>query len=1216
MKYNELIDFQPITSVIKLDSANKIDTARELVKTYIFSSALKENIPAIIIKNLEFENVNETKGIQVVGNYGTGKSHLMAVVSAIAENEDLVGDITDETIREAFSKIAGKYKVLRFEIGSDKALKDIVFYRLEKWLKQELKVNFEFKLDSKETFKHQLLEMLASFESVYPQQGLLVIIDELLEYLKSRNNQELNSDLMFLRSLGEACDKSRFRVMYGVQELLYRSPEFQFQAETLQKIEDRYSDLIITREDVAHVVKARLLRKDEHQKVKIRKHLEKFAHLFEDLQAKFNEFVDLFPIHPAYIHHFERIKYGKSQREILKTLSSKFEAMLNQEVPVDNPGLITYDSYWKELADNPSMMAIPDIRKVKEITNIVHDKLNSFFTLARANKKPIAEKLVNALAINLLSGDLEQKNGSTAKVLKEELCLVIKNINEPEFLLENIETTAKQIITATDGQFFDLKLDSQEFYLRVEGGRNYDQEIKELADTLSKDAYDQAFFDFLQVILQLSHNPYRSGFKIWEHEIEWKDKKIFRLGYIFFGNPDQRSTTQPIQQFYMYFMPLFSDYQIQATDDEVYFLMKKLSKDFKVLIQLYAAAKWLETRANSAEKSIFKKKIDELLSRARSIFEGEYISKTQVFYKGQEVPLQNFSLPPQGSSKEQLFSEVTAGLLNNFFNEKFPEHPAFKALLQPLTKNNYEGSIKSGLQKILKPQLANKAGEAILAGLGLWSPNGIETENSKYAQSILKQLKAKGKGQVLNRDELLTCYYGLLNLWYSNDFELDYRLEFLVLATLVYNGELEVTWSGKPINASNVEQLATLSLNDYYAFNHVKSPQTLPYETLRTLFKVLGLADLTTQIDKNDTYTTLNLKIKELVEKVVRAKEAASTGIACRTVKLLSEEEIKELKTSLESWRVMLDKLLTYNTPGKMKNFEYTSVQLNETFAASQKLEKIEKLSGLAAKFEKLVKYLVEAKTYVSDDILYAEMEEAITDLPAKLSKGENTEIKQYETRLNSLINRYVDYYLKSYLDYRLPKQEGFKKEVLVNSEIKKLCDILKDAEFIDPTPYEAWIQKMQGLKTASENVTREAIKVVPYQDFNPKDYLGKPKFKLKELEEELQTLFDNWVKTMHSIFHDPSVEKNIEFLDTADQKIVKDFKSETLSLTEDSAFKLRKLITELSRGIDKVELSFEEIKTSFNKPVTPDEAISLFTNLVEQLSRGKERKKVRIIVK
>ncbi|MGB9825776.1 MAG: DUF6079 family protein, partial [Desulfofundulus sp.] len=48
-------------------------------------------------------------------------------------------------------------------------------------------------------------EMMAAFHERYPDQGLLLVVDELLDYLGSRKDQELMLDLTFLRELGEIC---------------------------------------------------------------------------------------------------------------------------------------------------------------------------------------------------------------------------------------------------------------------------------------------------------------------------------------------------------------------------------------------------------------------------------------------------------------------------------------------------------------------------------------------------------------------------------------------------------------------------------------------------------------------------------------------------------------------------------------------------------------------------------------------------------------------------------------------------------------------------------------------------------------------------------------------------------------------------------------------------------------------------------------------------
>ena len=462
MQYKELIHFDPITSVVKLVETENTSAAEKIVKTYVFSKKISEDLLEVIIKNLDISPKQETKGIQVVGSYGTGKSHLMALVAAIAENADLVSGLTDEVMRKSFTRIAGKYRVLRFEIGTDKPLKDILFAQLERFLKRE-HIEFTFNDDSNFSWKEQLQNMMAAFEAANPDKHLLVVIDEMLEYLKGRNPTTLNNDLMLLRQVGEACDNSRFKIMFGVQELLYRSPEFQFAADMLNKIEDRFADIIITKDDVAYVVKERLLKKDQHQKQIIRDHLLKFAPLFDGINTNLNEYVDIFPVHPSYVSNFERIKHGKSQREILKVLSSRFQTLMEQNLPDDTPGLITYDSYWDDISSTPSMITLPDVRTVKDKIEIVYDRINGHFVHGRSNRKGLARQIANALAIRVLCDDLDKHNGASAQNLKEDLALTIPGIDNSELLIETIQSVANQLKSATAGQYVDLDVASNQY---------------------------------------------------------------------------------------------------------------------------------------------------------------------------------------------------------------------------------------------------------------------------------------------------------------------------------------------------------------------------------------------------------------------------------------------------------------------------------------------------------------------------------------------------------------------------------------------------------------------------------------------------------------------------------------------------------------------------------------------------------------------------------
>ena len=67
---------------------------------------------------------------------------------------------------------------------------------------------------------------MSAFHAVYLDHGLLLVIDELLDYLRTRKDQALILDLNFLREVGEVCKDLRFRFMAGVQEAIFDSARF------------------------------------------------------------------------------------------------------------------------------------------------------------------------------------------------------------------------------------------------------------------------------------------------------------------------------------------------------------------------------------------------------------------------------------------------------------------------------------------------------------------------------------------------------------------------------------------------------------------------------------------------------------------------------------------------------------------------------------------------------------------------------------------------------------------------------------------------------------------------------------------------------------------------------------------------------------------------------------------------------------------------------
>ena len=168
---------------------------------------------------------SDNKGFLVVGNYGTGKSHLMSVVSAVAERANLV-DSVSPLLAGAARRIAGRFKVVRTELGATTMdFRAFVCSQLEEAL-AGWGIDYRFPpRDTIPNHKGAFEDMMAAFHERHPDQGRLLVVDELLDYLKSRKDQDLVLDLNFLREVGEVCKDLRFRFVAGVQEAILTGGE-------------------------------------------------------------------------------------------------------------------------------------------------------------------------------------------------------------------------------------------------------------------------------------------------------------------------------------------------------------------------------------------------------------------------------------------------------------------------------------------------------------------------------------------------------------------------------------------------------------------------------------------------------------------------------------------------------------------------------------------------------------------------------------------------------------------------------------------------------------------------------------------------------------------------------------------------------------------------------------------------------------------------------
>ncbi|MFZ0258212.1 MAG: DUF6079 family protein, partial [Gammaproteobacteria bacterium] len=405
MRYGDLIQFEPIESVIQLLDANRPNEAKKLVATYVISDDMADRIGKQMIAQISFDESVDHKGVLVVGNYGTGKSHLMSVLSLIAEDAAYVPILRHPKVAEAASFIAGKFKVHRIEISSQMSLRDIITQELEIFLEKQ-GVSYSFPpADKVVNNKAAFEEMMAAFDEVHPNQGVLLVVDEFLEFLRSRKDHDLVLDLSFLRELGEVTKHLRFRFVAGVQEAVFDSSRFQHVADSLRRVNERFTQVLLARQDVSFVVAERLLKKSADQQHKIRTYLMPFAKFYSNMNERMDEYVRLFPVHPDYIGTFERLIFTE-KRGALVTLRDQIQALLDDEVPTDRPGLIGFDKFWDTVTSNSVLRSDPSIGPVLKVSEVLGERVQKAFT--RPPYKAMAIRVINGLSVHRLTtgGDI------------------------------------------------------------------------------------------------------------------------------------------------------------------------------------------------------------------------------------------------------------------------------------------------------------------------------------------------------------------------------------------------------------------------------------------------------------------------------------------------------------------------------------------------------------------------------------------------------------------------------------------------------------------------------------------------------------------------------------------------------------------------------------------------------------------------------------------
>jgi len=1234
MKYNELISFQPIESVIELRAASRIEKAKEHVASYVISNEMCQRLSEVVIPHLQYEKPHDNKGLLIVGNYGTGKSHLLSVLSSIAENADLLPLVTNPTVQKAAGDIAGKFKVIRLEIGSTQmAFREIITSALEKNL-EDWGVSFRFpeatqQYENKTSFE----QLMGEFHKKFPEHGLLIVVDELLDYLRSRSDQPLILDLGFLRELGEVCKDLRFRFIAGVQEAIFDSGRFAHVASSLGRVKDRFQQVRIASTDVKFVVANRLLKKTADQRAQIGDYLQPFAKFYANMNERMDDFADLFPIHPDYIETFERIPIVE-KRGVLQIISDTINKLVDQDVPTDRPGVEAFDGYWHALIENPANKAIPEVAAIIECSDVLLAKIKNAYT--KPPYKPMALRIVDALSVHrLTTHDPYSPIGLTPEELRDGLCLYHQAVGglpgDPAAnLLTVVETALREIHRTVSGQFISSNKDNRQYYLDLKKVDDYDAIIEKRADALDKNVLDRYYYDALRQVLECTDTPTFTGWQIWQHEIDWKERSSPRLGYLFFGTPSERSTAIPPRDFYFYFIqpfdpPRFSDAKLP---DEVFFRLSEKDQSFENGLKFYAAALELAAQSSGAKKNEYQTKAKEHLASLSKWMREHLLAAMDVTHQGQKKKLTRWLAGRPGGGPLNIrdtINSVGSACLSGHFSNQAPNYPTFSLLL---TTRSIPQAAQDAIRGIAQPGTRTKQATAVLDALELLDGDKLEPSRSQYAKHIIGQLKSKGQGQVLNRQEVIQPVNGV-DYFLPEKFRLEPEWAVVLLASLVYSGDVVMTIPGTKFDATGLNTLATTSIDDLVKFKHIERPKDWNIPALKALFELMNLAPgLAVEVTQGNTapVTQLHKTILELVEHLVLARQQLLNGIPFWGQNLFTEQEIQSMSETLDKAKMFVESLQAYNSPGKLKNLKHDADEIKAHRAVFDRLKEIQDLEAFTLEIGQYTQYLSMAEGYLPDDDPWAKKsrslrEQLLKDI-RKPDKRTSTRFKKTTVeKLNALKSEYAAAYMTLHKKARLNhSQDQSKSEIAKDyrvAQMQKLTaiDLLNRQQLIE-------LQDRLGrLKTCFGLTEREldADPKCPHCNFWPSmEPTGiSADATLQALRDDLNKMQKAWTQSLLSNLGDPVVQGNFNLLKPKQRKLIEGFMEEK-ELPDEIANDFLQALQEALSGLSKVPVRVEDIRAALfpdGGPATPTELKDRFEHFVAGLLKGKDAGKTRIVL-
>ena len=247
--------------------------------------------------------------------------------------------------------------------------------------------------------------------------------------------------------------------------------------------------------------------------------------------------------------------------------------------------------------------------------------------------------------------------------------------------------------------------------------------------------------------------------------------------------------------------------------------------------------------------------------------------------------------------------------------------------------------------------------------------------------------------------------------------------------------------------------------------------------------------------------------------------------------------------------------------------------------------------------------------------------DEALVQIANPAQRSTPSFRQQLLRRLSDLKKAFVSVYLDRHAKARLGVNEDKRKTALIRDERLVRLQKLSTIDLMPVQQLTDLQNRLAGLKScfALTKDELEASPLCPHCQFNPavEPVAGPAGKVLVQLDEELDGLLTAWTQTLLANLDDPTTSENLSLLLPGRRKQVDSFMQEgglPDSLEQDFIQALQEVLS----GLVKVVVKAEDLRGALlagGSPASPTEMKKRFERYLDNLTKGKEPTKVRIIL-